>query len=63
MNIKTTSMFPEMCECERLYKSCIDKDGKTMCPACYTGLSIDDLKKLWSIPINSQFTILDKSNE
>lgn len=51
MSIKITSVTSEMCECGRLYKDRRDKDGKTMCAACYTGLSVDDLKKLWSQPI------------
>lgn len=45
--IKTTSCYPEMCECGRMYKAHRDATGKTMCPLCYTGLSKDDLKKLW----------------
>jgi hypothetical protein len=47
--IKTTSCYPEMCECGRMYKSHRDATGKTMCPLCYTGLSKDDLKKLWTM--------------
>ncbi len=50
--IKTTTIIPEMCECGRMYKDRIDKEGKTMCSACYTGLSVEDLKKLWSAPIS-----------
>jgi len=46
MAIKITSVFPEMCECGRLYKDRMDKEGKMMCVACYTGFSIEDLKKL-----------------
>ena len=49
MNIN--NLTPEICECGRLYKDRRDKDGKTMCSACYTGLSIYDLKKLWDTPI------------
>ena len=50
MNEITTNI-PEMCECGRLYKDRRDKDGKMMCSACYTGLSVEDLKMLWSIPM------------
>ena len=51
MNIKVITCVPEMCECGRLYKDRRDKDGKTMCSACYTGLSVEDLKILWGTPI------------
>ena len=51
MDIKVTTIVPEMCECGRLYKDRRDKDGKMMCSACYIGLSIEDLKKLWGTPI------------
>lgn len=37
----------EMCECGRLYKDRRDENGKMMCSACYTGLSVEDLKMLW----------------
>lgn len=53
MKIKLTTIVPEMCECERLYKDRRDKDGKMMCSACYTGSSIEDLKKLWEPPASS----------
>lgn len=43
--------LPEMCECGRLYKDRRDKNGKMMCSACYTGLSVEDLKKLWGTPV------------
>lgn len=42
---------PEMCECGRLYKDRVDQNGKMICSACITGLSIDDLKMLWSTPV------------
>ena len=44
------TIVPEMCECGRMYKDRRDKDGKMMCSACYTGLDVDCLKKLWSAP-------------
>lgn len=50
--IKTTTITPEMCECGRLYKDRRDEKGKMMCSACYTGLNVDDLKKLWGNPIS-----------
>lgn len=53
MEIK--NITPEMCECGRLYKDRRDKDGKMMCSACYTGLEVDDLKKLWGTPIPKGF--------
>lgn len=43
-------MIPEMCEYGRLYKDRKDKNGKTMCSSCYTGISLEDLKILWSTP-------------
>lgn len=52
--IKTTTIVPEMCECGRLYKDRRDETGKTMCSACYTGFSVDKLKKLWETPLNCQ---------
>ncbi len=48
--IETTTITPEMCECGRLYKDRRDKDGKMICSACYTGLELEDLKKLWGTP-------------
>jgi hypothetical protein len=51
--IKTTTIIPEMCECGRLYKDRRNEQGKMMCSACYIGLSVDDLKKLWGTQINS----------
>lgn len=53
--IKTTVVVPEMCECGRLYKDRRDKDGKMMCSACYSGLSVEDLKKLWGSPIKDKY--------
>jgi len=53
MVIETKTVVPELCECGRLYKDRRDKQGKMMCSACYTGFSVDDLKKLWGTPINS----------
>lgn len=52
-NIKTTVIIPEMCECGRLYKDLKDENGKMMCSACYTGFSVDVLKKLWGTPISN----------
>lgn len=51
MVIETKTVIPEMCECGRLYKDRVSHLGKMMCSACYTGLSVDELKKLWSAPI------------
>ncbi len=48
--IKTTCSFPEMCECGRLYKDRISHLGKMMCSACYTGLSVEQLKILLETP-------------
>jgi len=39
-----------MCECGRLYKDRRDKDGKTMCSACYCDCSVETLQILWSMP-------------
>ncbi len=60
MNIKTIVHVPEMCECGRLYKDRRDSDGKMMCSACYTGLSIEDLKKLWGTPIRSDYVYVHR---
>lgn len=49
--IPPTPNLPQKCECGRLYKCHTDKDGKTMCPACYTGFEVEELKKLWETPI------------
>ena len=46
--IETKKITPEMCECGRLYKDCIDKDGKTICSACHLGCDVETLKKIWS---------------
>ncbi len=51
--IKTNIITAEMCECGRLYKDRRDKLGKMMCSACYTDLSVDELKKLWITPDSS----------
>lgn len=48
--IKKTPITPELCECGRLYKDQRNEEGKTMCSACYTGLDVESLKKLWSTP-------------
>lgn len=48
---KTYYVALELCECERLYIDRISHLGKKMCSACYTGLSIEDIKKLWYTPI------------
>lgn len=52
--IKTTVVVPEICECGRLYKDRRDNGGKMMCSACYTGLNVEDLKKLWGTPIKDK---------
>ncbi len=52
--IKVTSITPEMCECGRLYKDRISHLGKKMCSACYTGLSVEDLKLLWGHPVKKE---------
>lgn len=49
--IKYTTIYPELCECGRLYKDRRDSIGKTMCSACYSNCSIEVLKKLWGTPI------------
>lgn len=49
--MKTVAVVPEMCECGRLYKDRRDRDGKMMCSACHSGLSVDDLKALWGTPV------------
>ncbi len=51
MSIKYTTVVSEMCECGRQYKDRRDENGKMMCSCCYTGLSVEDLKKLWVTPI------------
>lgn len=51
MEIKVTTTVPEMCECGRLYKDRRDENGKMMCSACYTRLSVEALKTLWGTPI------------
>lgn len=48
--IDTTTHIPEKCECGRLYKDRTSPLGKKMCSACYTGLSVEQLKTLWSTP-------------
>lgn len=53
--IDTKFILPEKCECGRLFKDRIDKNGKAICALCHTGLSIDDLKKLWGSPIKTTF--------
>lgn len=50
MEIKITTHYSEMCECGRLYKSHIDKEGKKVCPACLTGMTVEELEKMWSTP-------------
>lgn len=54
MAVKVTTVVIEMCECGRLYKDRRDENGKMMCAACYTGLSVDDLKKFWETPIKNE---------
>jgi len=48
--IKTIINTPELCECGRLYIDRIDENGKKVCSACLTGLSVENLKKLWMSP-------------
>ncbi len=50
-NIKTISVYPQKCECGRLYKDRRNSEGKTMCSACLNECSVEDLKILWSYPI------------
>jgi hypothetical protein len=50
MGTKMTSITDEMCECGRLAKSCRNKDGKIVCTCCATGISVEDLRILWSTP-------------
>jgi len=50
MAITVKTVVPEMCECGRLYKDRRDKEGKMMCSACYSGLSVEDLKNIWGTP-------------
>lgn len=50
--IKTTTIIAEMCECGRLYKDRKNHKNELICSCCYTGLNIDELKKLWGTPIN-----------
>jgi len=59
-NIKVTTVVPEMCECGRLYKDRRDENGKMMCSACYTGLAVEDLRKLWSTPVPDSINNLFK---
>ena len=61
MDIKVITSVPKMCECGRLYKDRRDKEGKMMCSACYTGLSIEDLKKLWGSPVPDSIKNIFKS--
>lgn len=48
--IETITIVPEICECGRLYKDRRDEHGKMMCSSCLTGLSVEDLAKLWGTP-------------
>jgi hypothetical protein len=53
----------ELCECGRLYKDRRDETGKFMCAACYTGLDVEDLKKLWGTPVPTiVFEMFTKKN-
>ncbi len=61
--MKNTTVTAEMCECGRLYKDRRDDQGKMMCSACYSGFSVDDLKKLWSTPIPHSLTNEKESDE
>ena len=61
MNIKTNPIFPEMCECGRMYKDRFDKvSGKFMCSACFTGLTEQELKLLWGTPMPKKIECLWK---
>lgn len=52
MTITKDPNWPEMCDCGRLYKDRLDiVSGETMCSACFTGLSVNELKLLWGYPI------------
>lgn len=62
MDIKTTKIIPEMCECGRLYKDRRDENGKTMCSACYTNCDVETLKKLWGTPIK-RINCIDENNK
>lgn len=46
VKIKYTTSLPQLCECGRLYKDRRDKNGKTMCAACYCNCDVETLKKL-----------------
>lgn len=48
--IEISQISAELCECGRLYKDRIDKDGKKMCSACYCDCDVETLKKLWIVP-------------
>lgn len=50
-DIKIKTIVPEMCECGRMYKDRMSHSGKMVCSACYTGMSVEDLKKLWGTPV------------
>jgi hypothetical protein len=51
MEIKTTTICPEMCECGRLYKDRRDENGKMICSACFCDCDLDTLKMLSEPPI------------
>lgn len=51
--VKSKVIIAEMCECGRLYKDRRDEHGKTMCSACFSGLSVEELKLLWGMPITT----------
>lgn len=58
MSIKYTTIYPEMCECGRMYKDRRDEKGKMMCAACYNDCEVEDLKKIWLTPLEE----LDKTS-
>lgn len=53
--VKIIPLYPEMCECGRLYKDRRDKDGKTMCSACYNNCEVDDLARFWGTQIKDNY--------
>lgn len=55
LSIKTTTNITKMCDCGRLYCDRISHNGKMMCAACYTGLSLEELQKLYSTPTPKDF--------
>ena len=58
--IKTTTIYAQMCECGRLYKDRRDINGKMMCSLCYSDCDMETLKMLWSKPMS--ISMNDKTN-